>query len=235
MSDKLRPKGPAEVHQPGLARMLVAAVNQREMEFARVSGVLHDQVSQVLSAIGLQLDVLRLDFKQQAPEIEERTEEIQEMLERVINQLRDLSFELNPSVVERAGLQAALDRLAGRIRANFSGTFRIHFDPAERIPVPIASAFYKIAERALEGCPSRPGCNQIEVQVKLAQANYVLEIHDNSDFSKLAGEERSFLEMMLAHYASQSGIELKIRTIPGKGIVIRASHPVSAQGADHPR
>ena len=104
MSDKLRPKGPSEGRQPGLARMLVAAVNQREIEFARVSSVLHDEVSQVLSAIGLQLDVMRLDFKQQAPEIETRTAEIQLMLERVINHLRDLSFELNPSVVERAGL-----------------------------------------------------------------------------------------------------------------------------------
>jgi len=232
MSDKLRPKGPAEARQPGLARMLVAAVNQREMEFARVSGVLHDQVSQVLSAIGLQLDVMRLDFQQQAPEIEQRTAEIQSMLERVINQLRDLSFELNPSVVERAGLQAALDRLAGRIRAGFSGVFRIHYDPAERIPVSVATAFYKIAERALEGCPSRPGCTQVEVQVKRAQSSYVLEIHDNSDFSKLPLEERSFLEMMLAHYASQNSIELKIRTIPGKGIVIRASHLVAAAGPE---
>jgi signal transduction histidine kinase len=232
MSDKLRPKGPSEGRQPGLARMLVAAVNQREIEFARVSSVLHDEVSQVLSAIGLQLDVMRLDFKQQAPEIETRTAEIQLMLERVINHLRDLSFELNPSVVERAGLQAALDRLAGRIRANFSGVFRIHFDPAERIPVLVATAFYKIAERALEGCPSRPGCTQIEVQVKRAQSNYVLEIHDNSDFSKLPAEEWSFLEMMLDHYASQTAIDLKIRTIPGKGIVIRASHPVAARGAE---
>src|SRR5271165_5054861 len=132
MSDNSSAKRPPEGRQPGLARMLVAAVNQREIQLSRVSGVLHDQVSQVLSAIGLQLDVMRLDFKQQAPDIEERTAEIQEMLERVINQLRDLSFELNPSVVERAGLHAALDGLAGRVRASFQGIFRIYFDPAVR-------------------------------------------------------------------------------------------------------
>jgi len=232
MSDNLRPKGAVEGRQPGLARMLVAAVNQREMEFARVSGVLHDEVSQVLSAIGLQLDVMRLDFKHQAPEIEERTVEIQALLERVINQLRDLSFELNPSVVERAGLQAALDRLAGRVRTSFSGTFRVHYDPAAKIPVPIATAFYKIAERAVENCSSRPGCTQIDLQVKRAQSSYVLEIHDDSDFSKLLPEERAFLEMMMAHYASQSEVELKIRMIPGKGTVIRASYRVTAADGD---
>jgi len=30
--------------------------------------------------------------------------------------VRDLSYELNPSIVERTGLQFALDRLAGRFR-----------------------------------------------------------------------------------------------------------------------
>jgi len=211
--------------------MLVAVVNERELELSRVSGVLHDQVSQVLSAIGLQLDVMRLDFKQQAPDIEERTAEIQEMLERVINQLRDLSFELNPSVVERAGLHAALDGLAGRVRASFPGTFRIYFDPAVRIPNGIAATFYKIAERALEGCGARPGCSQVEVQVKRTQSDFVLEIHDNSDFSQLPAEERSFMEMMMEHYASQNGVTLKIRDIRGKGTMIRASYPASSGGA----
>lgn len=210
--------------------MLVAAVNEREVELTRVSSVLHDQVSQVLSAIGLQLDVMRLDFKKQLPEIEVRTAEIQEMLERVINQLRDLSFELNPSVVERAGLHAALDRLAGRIRQNLLGTFRIYFDPSVRIPTSVATAFYKIAERALEGCTSRPGCSQIEIQVKRTHSTFVLEVHDNSDFSKLAAEEWAFMEMMMEHYASQNDISIKIKRAQNKGMVVRASYPVPGSG-----
>jgi len=58
-------------------------------------------VSQVLSAVGLQLDAMRMDFRAEAPGIEERAAEIQNMLEQVIEQLRDISNELNPSVVER--------------------------------------------------------------------------------------------------------------------------------------
>ena len=58
-------------------------------------------------------------FRAEAPGIEERAAEIQNMLEQVIEQLRDISNELNPSVVERAGLQFALDRLAGKVRKTF--------------------------------------------------------------------------------------------------------------------
>jgi len=37
-------------------------MNAREQEGARVSRILHDEVGQVLSAIGLQLDLLRMDL-----------------------------------------------------------------------------------------------------------------------------------------------------------------------------
>ena len=68
-----------------LTRMLVSTINAREMESDRVSRTLHDEVGQVLSAVGLQLDVLKLDFQDRIPEIAERTVEIQKMLDRAVH------------------------------------------------------------------------------------------------------------------------------------------------------
>src|SRR5579871_5290082 len=118
MSDKQRTKRTSQASQPVLAEMLFAAIQEHDAALAGVARVLHDDVSQVLSAVGLQLDAMRMDFKDQAPAIDDRAAEIQTMLEQVIEQLRDISNELNPSVVERAGLQFALDRLAGKVRDN---------------------------------------------------------------------------------------------------------------------
>ena len=96
-------------------------MNEHEAVLSRVSRLLHDDVSQVLSAVGLQLDAMRMDFRDQAPGVDGRATEIQELLEQAIEQLRDITNELNPSIVERAGLQFALDRLIGKVRA---GLFR---------------------------------------------------------------------------------------------------------------
>src|SRR6185295_4709125 len=97
-----------------LTRMLVSTINARELESDRVSRTLHDEVGQVLSAVGLQLDVLRLDFQERLPEIGLRTMEMQKMLEQGISEVRALSYDRNPAVVERVGLQNAFDRLIGR-------------------------------------------------------------------------------------------------------------------------
>src|SRR5205823_13592787 len=103
---------------------LLGFVTQRESDYARLAHFLHDEVGQVLSAVGLQLDALRHEFGPQMPQLEQRTADIQQMLETIIGRIRDLSYELNPSVVQRIGLQFALDRLAPRFRTEFSGAIR---------------------------------------------------------------------------------------------------------------
>src|SRR5579862_6734138 len=174
-----RDKSVASAPQPALAQMLFAAMNEHEAVLSRVSRLLHDDVSQVLSAVGLQLDAMRMDFREQAPGVDGRATEIQELLEQAIEQLRDITNELNPSIVERAGLQFALDRLIGKTRAGFIGTLRLHFDPSLRVPTILAKAFYKIADCALDIARANPGCSLIDIQVKRAQGEYVLEITDN--------------------------------------------------------
>ena len=56
-----------------VSEKLVALIDEREREQARLARVLHDRVSQVLSAVGLQLDVMRMDFREQAPGIVARS------------------------------------------------------------------------------------------------------------------------------------------------------------------
>jgi len=206
--------------------MLFAAMNEHEVVLARVSRLLHDDVSQILSAVGLQLDAMRMDFRGQAPEMDSRATEIQELLEQAIEQLRDISNELNPSIVERAGLQFALDRLIGRVRASFPGTLRLHFDSSLRVPTILAKAFFKISECALDLAKSAPGCSLIDIHVKRAQGEYVLEISDNAQIPS-AGPA-SLGQLLMDYHASKNHVTLKTERQPGKGGMVRASFPLPA-------
>src|ERR1700675_4817619 len=228
MSDKPRMKGKGVApQQPALAQMLFAAINEHEAALGRVSRLLHDDVSQVLSAVGLQLDAMRMDFRAEAPGLEERAAEIQNMLEQVIEQLRDISNELNPSVVERAGLQFALDRLVGKVRKNFPGTVRLHFDPATHVPTAMAKTFYKIAECAVDNALARPRCTMIEIQVKRARGECVLEVHDNGYLDATDTTTVSLGQMLMDYYATKSDVSLKVKGSPEEGTVVRASYPLS--------
>jgi len=199
-------------------------MNEHEAVLSRVSRLLHDDVSQVLSAVGLQLDAMRMDFREQAPGVDGRATEIQELLEQAIEQLRDITNELNPSIVERAGLQFALDRLIGKARTGFAGTLRLHFDASLRVPTILAKAFYKIAECALDIAQATPGCSLIDIHVKRAQGEYVLEISDNAAVDPVGTAPLG--QLLMDYHASKNHVNLRTERVPGKGSVIRASFPL---------
>jgi len=195
--------------------------------------VLHDRVGQVLSAVGLQLDVMRMDFQGQAPGIVPRTAEIQQMLEEVIAELRGLSYELNPSAVERAGLPFALDRLIGRFRDRYPGNMRLFVDSAARVPEDVARTFYKLADLALDNVVQHSKSTYAEVLVRQVRDRFVLEVRDNGggfNVSETIDTVQGGLGLLLMkYYASLDGMRLTIHSLAGKGTIVKASCPARSK------
>jgi signal transduction histidine kinase len=227
---------PEDSHR-SLAQLLVSVMNSRELEYARVSRLLHDEVGQVLSAVGLQLDVFRMDFKDRVPEVIQRTTEIQQMLEQAVILVRDLSYELNPAIVERAGLSFALDRLVGRYRKGLGGSLRLLVDPNARVPMQVAALLYKIAEQALENAVKHSGAAQIEVLLRSSQRTITLEVRDNG--KGFAAEEPSQRSAglgltLMEYYAEQGGLSYALKSAPGRGTSVKVTYTVSDRPGEHP-
>lgn len=68
-----------------------ASEADRKLEHA--GEVLHDDIGPLLSAAGLRLQLLRMDY----PETAERVREVTETLDQAIDRVRELSQDLKPS------------------------------------------------------------------------------------------------------------------------------------------
>jgi len=216
----------------GLTRLLVSTINAREEESERISRKLHDDVGQVLSAVGLQLDVLKLDFKQTVPEIVKRTDEIQRMLDEAVQHVRTMSYDLNPAVVERAGLQFALDRLVGRFRDQYRANIRLLYDASIRPPLAVGNAWYKIAEHALENAVRHSQSSKIEVQVKTSVKSASLEVRDNGcgfDVKETSQNAAGLGLLLMDHYAASAGLNLSIKSSAARGTTVRVSYPIPSE------
>ncbi len=215
-----------------LTRMLVSAINAREQESDRVSRKLHDEVGQVLSAVGFQLDAMKLEFQERVPDIGEHVTAIQNLLDQAMKEVRALSYDLNPAVVERVGLQFALDRLVGRFRDRYEGSLRFLYDSSVRVPLDIANAWYKITEHALDNAVEHAKASRIEVHVRPTAKGTVLEVRDNGIGFKV-GEVRAKCAglgiLLMEHYASQAGIPFEILSEPEQGTVVRCTNGAGAE------
>jgi signal transduction histidine kinase len=214
------------------AQVLIAIVASNEMQGTRVSRVLHDEVGQILSAVGLQLGVLKLDLQDRIPEIGQRTAEIQQMLERAITQVRGLSYELNPAIVERAGLQFALERLCDKYRGVFTGNLHLQYGPNIRVPLSAGNAVYRISEQALQNAVTHSQAARIEVLASHVDGGTTFEIRDNGcgfDPKKLNPNSARLGLTLMAHHGLRAGIQYTLSSGIGKGTVVKVHVPTEDQ------
>jgi signal transduction histidine kinase len=206
---------------------ILGALEAQEFERRVAARFLHDKIGQNLTAIGLQLDLVRMDLQPAAKGAAERISEVQKLLGDVMEEVRRYSYDLNPSMVERAGLRTALDRLATSLRERFKGTVRVNADPTLRIETALALALYNIARAAVENAAQHAGCSVIEIAVKSTNAGPCVEVRDNGkgfDPADVAAR-RGLGLLMMEHHAAQAGLELTFQSVGRNGAVVRAAFP----------
>jgi signal transduction histidine kinase len=213
---------------------VLSALKAQEFERKMASQFLHDSVGQNLTALGLQLDLMRMDLEAVSPDVCSRIGEIQKMLENMMQEVRDYSYELNPSTVERAGLRAALDRLTARLHSRYAGAVRVNADPSLKIDPKIAPALYHIAQEAVQNAVQHASCSAIEIAVKSTRSGPVLEVRDNGrgfDPGDVLGTRRGLGLLSMEHYAAQAGLQLTITSNGQTGTLVRAAaSPEAAKG-----
>ncbi|HLK50801.1 MAG TPA: sensor histidine kinase [Bryobacteraceae bacterium] len=228
LAREVTPWGTAEQE---LRQTVLSALKAQEFERKMASQFLHDSVGQNMTALGLQLDLVRMDLEGTAPESSARLTEIQKVLEGIMEEVRDYSYELNPSIVERAGLRPALDRLVSRIRSRFAGTVRLIADPTLKIEPKTATGLYHIAQEAVENAVQHAGCSAIEIALKSTRKGPILEIRDNGrgfDPEDVVGVRRGLGLLSMEHYAAQSGLDLSISRNREGGTKVRVEAPGTA-------
>jgi signal transduction histidine kinase len=219
---------PWKTAEQELRNTVLGALKGQEFERNMMSKFLHDAVGQNLTALGLQLDLARMDVETVSPETCVRIAEIQQVLETIMEQVREYTYHLNPSAVERAGLRSALDRLIIRIRERYNGGLRVNVDPSLKIDPKIASALYHIAQEAVENAVQHSSCSAIEIAVKSTRIGPAMEIHDNGkgfDPADILGGARGLGLLSMEHYAAQAGLDLSIASNGEAGTTVRAAAP----------
>lgn len=197
---------------PAVPQSVVGLMDRHEAQLTRVARLLHDDVNQILSAAGLHLDILRMEFHSQAPNIGEKTGEIQVLLGEAIERLRKISHEINPDIIGRVGLNFALEQLVSHAREGTGAQIRLRLDPRLRLPKPIAQAFYKVAGAALDNAV-RHAEGPVELTLQGKASSATLEVRDyGSGFDPMNPPRRGLGLALMEYYASQIQADLRIES-----------------------
>lgn len=194
---------------------LLTLLSEKEAEQGRVARMLHDDAGQVLSAIGLHLEVLRSAL---TAEQSEQIVEIQQLLETVIARIRAVSRTLHVNLVERAGLGFALEQLACQARERGSGMMiQLHIAPGERWPNEPAHTAYRVVGELLDNAMRHSMAQRIEIRLQ----GTTLEVRDDGRGFDVDKKTAGLGLLLCRHLARRSHLGLVIQTKTGQGTIIK--------------
>lgn len=154
-------------------------VESQEEERARLSRDLHDGISQWLVSIKLQIEagVIRLggDSAQQA-KARMTFERTAEQLNKVLGEVRRISHNLRPAILDDLGLAAALEHLAREFCEGGAApaTFRTEGN-TDGLSEAASTALFRIAQEALTNVGRHAGARRVDLLLR-ARRDGVIEL-----------------------------------------------------------
>ena len=218
-----------------LERLAARMAHQHEEERRRLSRELHDETAQVFSAVKLQLGVLR---EESPAGLAPRFDRVLELVDEGITNLRSLTNDLRPSLLDDLGLLPALRALvtAFEERTGLPVTLAL---PGTSPPLSEDAelALYRAVQEALTNVAHHADARAVEVAVAVRDHQLALIVRDDgrglpAGWSLDALEREGHLGLAgMRERIGALGGAVRVAAGPGGGVEVAVQLPLSAGGA----
>jgi signal transduction histidine kinase len=168
----------SEIRDAARRETLRRVVEAQERERRRLAIELHDETGQSLAAVLMGLR--RLEESGDPAAVKATVEELRATVVNAVQELRALAVELRPKALDDFGLAAALERLVDTYSRRTALTVDSHLGGLEsRLPEPVESALYRIAQEALTNIAKHAGASAVSVVTRRDGARLTMIVEDN--------------------------------------------------------
>jgi len=207
-------------------RRVLAAQEAERLGIARN---LHDEVGQVLTGVLLQLN----SIGEAVPEHRDELAEAREAVRRALDEVRQISSELRPEMLEDLGLVSALTELSRSFARVADVRIEREFDTAlPKLAPEIELAVYRIAQESLTNIARHAGASRVTIALEPGHESVVLRVADDGRGFGGAAVESGGLRSMRER-ALLVGGALAIKEAPEGGVEVRLEVP-AVQAAPAP-
>jgi signal transduction histidine kinase len=159
-----------------LAQKLIAT---QESTLRHISRELHDEFGQVLTAIGSLLSRVEKQVPQGAP-LRQDLQEVREIAQSTLNNIRSLSQALHPVLLDEQGLESTLDWYIPMVERQTGLT--VHYEKSgSAFPVNGTAGVqvYRVLQEALNNVKRHAGAQEAWVRLKFHGESISLEVEDH--------------------------------------------------------
>ena len=198
-----------------------------EEEAKRIAHVLHDDASQILAVAYLELaDIIR---EAPAP-VAERVHVVVRHLDEVREQIRRLSHELRPLILDQLGIVPALNFLANGVMKRSGLEIVITGDTGGRQSQAIETVLYRTVQEALNNVVRHAEATRVDVKVWVENEAIHCVVRDNGiGFEVPEDRKRMYRGLGLVGIHERVGAlhgECQLSSVPGEGTELQVVIPL---------
>ncbi len=208
-----------------LAGKLITA---QEEERKNLSRELHDDLNQKLASLAITIGYLKRHLPEEAEFINHQLTDLEDRIFSLSNDIRQLSHELHPAVLEHIGLQMALESYCGEFSSREDIPVALAIEEGiSEIQPRIALCLYRIAQEALRNIAKHSYATSANVTLSAATGGIRLVISDEGigyDYSQARTKGGLGLISMEERVRLLGG-SFQVITQPQEGTEVRVQIP----------
>jgi two-component system, NarL family, sensor histidine kinase NreB len=203
--------------------------SQLERESGRIAGVLHDEAGQFLTFAHITLADIARDV---APEIQARLQEVRRHLDHVEHDLRRVSHEIHPSILDDLGLLEAIRFHADSFSRRTGVRVTVDADLEQACPRAIQTVIYRLVQEALTNLGKHANAQAATIALRAEGTAIQCVIRDDGrGFDVQAVHSKNAARRGLGLTLIQDRLEafggtLQIISAPGQGTQLRTTIPL---------
>ena len=225
---------PFEMTHRGIrdAHIALRHLNEKlEAEARRIAHALHDEAGQLLVTVHFALEDLARDL---SPDFAPRLQEVRRRLTEVEQQLRRLSHELLPPMLDDVGLVPALDFMAEGVSKRSGVSIEVHGRIPKRLPPMTEIALYRTVQEALTNAAKHAKASRVTVTLEHQHHDNLTTVvcsvkDDGQGFEKAAGStvvaRRGLGLLGIEERIKALGGSVDIKSAPGLGTELLINVP----------
>ncbi len=158
-------------------------INVQEDERKKIAQELHDEIGQTLFAMKMNLEMTKKNLPPDLEKLEDmknRLTDTENLLSQTIDQIRNLTTDLRPSMLDDFGLIPALNWYIDNFskRTNIKVYLKAkNFKP--RLSSEVETTFYRIIQEALTNVAKHAQATEVSILLALKNSNACLAVEDN--------------------------------------------------------
>lgn len=206
----------------------------QEEERRRISRELHDEVGQALTAVNVNLAMLKRDAAQKRSAIARKIEDTQSLLEKTMVNVHRFARELRPAMLDDLGLIPAL-RSYMKDFGERTG-IAVHLNAAvsdENLDGDQKTVLYRVAQESLNNIAKHAQARQVEATLSSHADEVCMEIKDDGQGFSLDAQTADKASKRLGLLGMEERVRLvngtfSVQSTPNEGTVVLVRIPVRA-------